>query len=153
MSPHAKPEGGSEQHLRESVADVLGRRGYLLVPPDRFEVARVLGQPIYTRQFEAGDDLYGKPGRVDFILYHPSLHGECLAIRCRSQATSGSAEEESPPEVESIRLSGLNTIIVLDGGGYTGHARDRLADHVGKGGLVAVLDLAGLASYAASGKI
>jgi hypothetical protein len=153
MTRQTEAKDGAEQRFRDCVADVIEQRGYLPVSQERFEAARVLGQPIYSREFEAGPDLYGKPRRVDFILYHPSLHDDCLALRCRWQAASGSVDQKFPFEVESIKVSGIDTIIVLDGGGYTDQARDWLSDQVGKGGLVAVLDLAELARYADSGGI
>ena len=61
MSRQAASEHGSGQVLRDCVAEVIEGRDYLLVPQVRFRAARELEQPIYSRHFEAGQDLYGKP--------------------------------------------------------------------------------------------
>ena len=116
----------SGRRLEEFIADVLNERGYLFVPPIRFFPARELAQPIYTRQCEIGKDIYGKKRRVDAILYHPRLYPECLVIQCKWQASGGSVEEKYPFEVLSIAQNQFDTIIILDGGGYSSGARQWL---------------------------
>ena len=153
MSRGAQAVEGSRPLLLNQVADVLEERGYLLVPQVRFRAARELGQPIYARQFEAGQDIYGKPRQVDFILYHPDLHSAGLAIQCRWQASSGSVDEKFPFDAFSIRANELDTIIVLDGGGYTDQAKAWLFGQVSETGLIDVLDLAELTDYAHRGKL
>ena len=153
MTLRAQAVEGSRPLLLSRVADVLEDRGYLLVPQVRFRPARDLGQPIYARQFEAGQDIYGKPRQVDFILYHPDLHSACLAIQCRWQASSGSVHEKFPFDVLSIRANELDTIIVLDGGGYADQAKSWLLGQVSETGLIDVLDLAELTDYARRGKL
>ena len=122
----------SGRRLEDFVADVLNEREYLLVPPVRFFPARELEQPIYTRQCEIGQDLYGKKRRVDAILYHPRLYSKCLVIQCKWQASGGSVEEKYPFEVLSISQNQFDTIIILDGDGYSAGAKQWLTTQAGQ---------------------
>ena len=153
MNRQARAVEGSRPFLLNGVAKVLEDRGYLLVPQVRFRPARDLGQPIYAKQFEAGQDIYGKARQVDFILYHPDLHTAGLAIQCRWQVSSGSVDTKFPFDVLSIRENEFDTIMVLDGGGYTDQARAWLVDQVNKTGLIDVLNLDEFTGYARRGKL
>ncbi|AFC69950.1 hypothetical protein A3305_07110 [Rickettsia amblyommatis] len=53
------------------IHDRLKREGYCFVPNKRFSAARILiKQPIHTRQFEVGKNIYDTKWQYDFILYH-----------------------------------------------------------------------------------
>ena len=84
---------------------------------------REMEQLIYSWQFEIGKSIYGKRRFVDLILYHPRLYPECLTIQCKWQASSGSVEEKYLYEVLSIHQNEYDTIIILDGGGYSAGAK------------------------------
>lgn len=83
---------------------------------------RDLEQPIFAKQCSVGQDLYGRNRRVDFILYHPQRWANCLVIQCKWQASTGTIDEKFPFEVFSIQKNEFDTIIVLDGGGYSSEA-------------------------------
>ena len=143
----------SGRRLEDFVADVLNEREYLLVPPVRFFPARELEQPIYTRQCEIGKDIYGKKRRVDAILYHPHLYPECLVIQCKWQASSGSVEEKYPFEVLSISQNQFDTIIILDGDGYSAGAKQWLTNHAGKNRLLHVFMQGEFARFVSHGRL
>ena len=117
--------------MKMDVSKILDDRDYSEVDPLRFHPMREFEQPIYAKKYEIGQDVYGKRRRVDFILYHPRLYPYCLVIQCKWQSSSGSVEEKYPYEVLSIRVNSYDTIIVLDGGGYSKGAKEWLIDQAG----------------------
>lgn len=56
------------------IQDRLKREGYCFVPNKKFSADKILKQPIYTRQFEVGESIYGTKWKCDFILYYPERH-------------------------------------------------------------------------------
>ena len=143
----------SGDRLEDFVADILDERGYKFVPPSRFFPAQALEQRIYTRQLEIGKDIYGKKRRVDAILYHPRVWPECLVIQCKWQARSGTVDEKYPFEVLSIGQNEFDTIIVLDGGGYSDGARQWLINQAGKTHLKHVYSQGEFQRFAAMGRL
>ena len=112
----------SGRRLEEMVADLLEERDYQrILPSVRGFPARELEQPIYTRQYESGKDIYGKRRRVDFILYHPRLWERCLVIQCKWQPQKGVARRNirsrySPvPSTSSTRSSFWTETAILQG--------------------------------------
>lgn len=134
--------------LERNVADILEDKGYEFVQRNRFFPARTLEQPVYTRQCELGKDIYGRRRRVDFILYHPVRFQNCLVIQCKWQASAGSVEEKYPFEVLSIAQGQYDTIVIIDGGGYTPEAKQWLLDQSGKNHLLDVQSQGDFARYA-----
>ena len=151
--PQIKGANRSGKRLEDFVADMLEERDYLFVPPVRFFPSLELDQPIYTRQCELGKDIYGKRRRIDFILYHPRLWKDCLAIQCKWQAARGSVEEKYPFEVLSIAQNAFDTLIVLDGGGYSSGAEQWLVNQAGKKRLLEVLSQGDFQRFASRGRI
>lgn len=141
------------QHLEDFVANILDERGYMFVVSTRFYPARELEQPIYSRQYELGKDIYGKKRKVDIVLYHPRLHGDNLVIQCKWQASSGSVEEKYPFEIQSIAQNRTDTIIILDGGGYSAGAKQWLINQVGKKRLLHVFDKNEFSDFANKGRL
>ena len=139
--------------LERFVSEKLDERGYRDVPPAQFYPARVLEQTIYTKQFEIGKSIYGKNRCVDLILYHPALWPECLCIQCKWQASSGSVEEKYPFEVLSIAHSDVDTIIILDGGGYSDGAKLWLINQAGKNRLKHVFNQGEFSRFVTKGRI
>ena len=139
--------------LEDFVSDILDERRYKFVPPARFFPARSLEQPIYTRQFEVGKDIYGRKRRIDAIIYHPRLHPNCLVIQCKWQSSGGSVDEKYPFEVLSIAQNEFNTIIILDGGGYSDGAQQWLLNQSGKNRLLQVFDSGDFARFAGHGRL
>lgn len=138
----------SGRRLENFVSEVLEDRDYRYVKPSEFLQEKEKSQPIYTRQFKAGEDIYGKARRVDVILYHPDKCPDCLVIQCKWQASSGSVEQKYPFEVLSTEQNVYDTIIVLDGGGYSQGARQWLLDQVGSDRLKHVFDQGEFSRYA-----
>lgn len=137
-----------EQWISSLLADE-----YQLVSPGRFFALRELRQPIYTEQCIIGRDIYGKQRRVDFILYHPQRWPECLVIQCKWQASRGSVEEKYPFEVLSIQQNEFETIIVLDGGGYSQGAELWLKSQVGTHKLRHVFSLGEVSRFHSQGRL
>ena len=128
------------RNLEEFVGGWLSDVGYELATPENFFKLRELSQPIFSRQCEIGNDIYGKRRRVDFILYHPQRWPNCLVIQCKWQASPGTVDEKYPFEVLSIQMNEYSTIIVLDGGGYSKGAEQWLKSQAGKDKLLYVFD-------------
>ena len=151
--PLIKGANRSGKRLENFAADILEERGYRLVEPVRFFPMCELEQPIFACQCEIGKDIYGKRRRVDLILYHPPLWPDCLVIQCKWQASGGSVEERYPFEVLSIAQNRFDTIIVLDGGGYSDGSKQWLVNQAGKNRLLDVMDQGDLQRYASRGRL
>lgn len=139
--------------LEQFVAENLEEQNYRCVPVTQFYAARVLEQTIYTKKFEVGKSIFGKPRKVDFILYHPTLWPECLGIQCRWQSRSGSTEEKLPFDVKCIAQNDLDTIIILDGGGSSAGAKQWLINQSGKNRLKHVFNKEEFSRFASNGKL
>ncbi len=121
------------RQLERFVAEELQEIGYERIqPPVLIFAMRDMGQPVYASQVEVGRDIYAKTRRVDFLLFHPYKYPLGLVIQCKWQASSGSVEEKYPFEVLSIQQGEFDTIIVLDGGGYSDGAEQWLRGQAGK---------------------
>lgn len=154
----ARKSGGafankSGSQLERFAAEKLDERGYQYVLPAQFYPARVLEQTIYTRQFEIGKSIYGKNRYVDLILYHPVLWPDCLCIQCKWQTSGGSVDEKYPYEVLSIAQNDVDTIIILDGGGYSKGAKQWLINQAGKNHLKHVFDQGEFARFVSKGRL
>ena len=141
----------SGKRLENTISDILEDRDYQYVKPHRFFPMQEMKQPIYTRQCKIGKDVYKKKRRVDIILYHPKLWKNCLVIQCKWQASSGSVEEKYPFEVLSIQQNEYDTIIILDGGGYSKGAKRWLIQEFGKNHLKKVFNQGEFSKYVSYG--
>ena len=138
--------------LENAINDLLSEE-YEQVSPARFFALRELRQPIFAEQCPIGRDIYGKQRRIDFILYHPQRWADCLVIQCKWQASPGSVDEKFPFEVLSIQLNEFDTIIVLDGGGYSRGAEQWLRGQAGKNKLRHVLSLGEVNRFHSQGRL
>ncbi len=143
----------SGKRLERFVSEILDERDYLKVEAIRFNPMRELEQPIYAQQYEIGKDIYGKNRRVDVILYHPRLYPDCMVIQCKWQASRGSVEEKCPYEVLNIQQNRYDTIVLLDGGGYSAGARQWLLNQAGKNRLKHVFDQGEFSRFASRGNL
>ena len=114
---------------------------------------RDMEQPVYAKQVEVGRDIYGKMRRVDLLLFHPRRHPNGLVIQCKWQASKGSVEEKYPYEVLSIAQGEFDTIIVLDGGGYSHGAEQWLRGQAGQNRLKHVFSQGELQRFASRGSL
>ena len=154
----ARKSGGtiankSGEQLERFVSEKLDERGYQFVPRDQFYPARILEQTIYTKQFEIGKSIYGKDRFVDLILYHPALWKDCLCIQCKWQTSNGSVEEKYPFEVLCVAQNDIDTIILLDGDGYSQGAKQWLLNQAGKNRLKHVFNQGEFTKFAKKGNI
>ena len=138
--------------LENAINDLLSEE-YEQVSPARFFALRELRQAIFAEQCPIGRDIYGKQRRIDFILYHPQRWADCLVIQCKWQASHGTVDEKFPFEVLSIQLNEFDTIIVLDGGGYSPGAEQWLRGQAGKNKLRHVLSLGEVARFHSQGRL
>ena len=143
----------SGRRLEDNVSSILEDRGYQFVKPIRFFPMKMMEQPIYSVQYKIGKDIYGKNRRVDRILYHPKLYPSCLVIQCKWQASSGSVEEKYPFEVLSLQKNKYDTIIILDGEGYSKGAKQWLLNQAGKNNLKYVFNLGEFSKFVSKGRI
>ena len=126
---------------------------YVEAKPSLFFHLRCLEQPMYARQCEIGNDIYGKARRVDFIVYHPEKWPDCLVIECKWQSSGGTTDEKFPFLVLSIQINEFQTIVVLDGGGYRQSAENWIKGQAGKNKLLHVYDMGDFARFASRGQL
>ena len=142
------------RQLERFVAEELEDAGYQLIKPSALIFAmNYMQQPIYARQVEVGRDLYNKTRRVDFLLFHPMLYTEGLVIQCKWQSSSGSVEEKYPFEVLNVQKGEYDTIIILDGGGYSDGSKRWLYSQAGHNHLLHVFDEGEFLRFIARGGI
>ena len=53
------------------------------------------------------------------MLIHPNLFSESFVIQCKWQSSPGSVDQKYPFGVLSIQQDEYDTVIMLDGGGYS----------------------------------
>ena len=142
------------QRLSEFVSEELDELGYERIWPAMLIFPmRDMGQAVYSEQVEVGRDIYGKVRRVDFLLFHPYRHPNGLVIECKWQASRGSVDEKYPFNVLNIQQGEFDTIIVLDGGGYSPGAEQWLRSQAGKNRLKHVFSMDEFQRYASRGSI
>ena len=130
----------SGERLEDFVAERLDEIGYQKVAPSHFQSSRKEKQPIFSRQYEVEKGIYQKNRHVDIIIYHPHAYPDCLVIQCKWQSSQGSVEEKYPYEVLNIQQGAYDTIIILDGDGYSSGAKQWLLDQKGKNKLKDVMN-------------
>lgn len=132
--------------LERAVRALLSSK-FKKVDRSRFSEHLASGQPVFTGQYKIGKDIYGKARHADFILFHPTRQPNCLVIECKWQKARGTADEKYPFLVQSINCNEYDTIVVLDGGGYSRAAMMWLRSQVGKKKLRDVFDLSEFALF------
>ena len=115
----------NRQSLLESICEYFDLRGYHFVSSRGFSERHSptlwnSGTPVYARNLKLCDDIYNRPRRCHFILWHPLLQPKNLVIEARWQGRGGSTDEKYPFLVMNIKEKfQLPTVIVLDGEGYS----------------------------------
>lgn len=105
-----------------------------------FSDKTAMQRPIFARNVKIGQNIYQLPLTADYILYSPRLYPTKRVIRCFWQEQAGSAERKRPFDVLSIQKSDYQTIIIIEGGGFTVGAEKWLRDQQGSGKLLRVLN-------------
>lgn len=139
--------------LEDYIEQRLHSCRYRLVKSKDFDAQRELEQPIYAKQHQVDPDIYDKNRRVDFIIYHPQKWPDSLVIEAKWQQSAGSVEEKYPFLVACINESRYESMVVLDGNGYTPGAEKWLRGQAGKGRLKNVLNMVELMKFANGGKL
>jgi len=86
---------------------------------------------VFSYQCCICNSIYDTPYKVDFIVYNPEKHTDCLAFEIKWQATSGSVDQKYPYLVCNIKERfPCPAIIVLDGNGYRKQALDWLKNQI-----------------------
>lgn len=91
----------------------------------------------YTRQFNAGNKLCGARHRVDFMV------DGYLLIECKWQSSGGSVDEKYPWTMMNLAHTGLQSIMVLEGGGCRPGMVKFLEEFADKTELITLCDLDG----------
>lgn len=118
-------------NLEVFIENLLAKHGYSPIHSNKFEAARYLQQPIYSKQFMVGTSIYESDLFCDFILYHPDKHPLCLVIESKWQESKGSVDEKYPYLVLNIKTkSPYKTVLLLDGSGYRPQAEKWLRGQV-----------------------
>lgn len=139
--------------LEKFVQDRLDERGYAFVTRDKFEAAKYIGQPIYTKQLLIGQSIYENNLFSDFVIYHPTKHANCLIIEVKWQQSAGSVDEKYPYLILNINMKfPYDTVLLLDGGGYTKGAEKWVRKQVGNK-LKHVFNMSEFQIWANKGKI
>ena len=144
--------------LLRSIREYLDLRGYHAVSSTGFTdrhspKLRDSGTPVYARNHKLCDDIYNRPRRCHFILWHPLLQPNDLVIEVRWQGKGGSTDEKYPFIVMNIKEKfKLPTIIVLDGDGYSTGAEKWLRTQTGCN-LLEVFDLSGFKEWGNAGHL
>lgn len=136
-----------------AIKGILEEAGYEYISKNQFVAMKSLEQPIYSEQFEIGYDMFGKNRRCDFILYHPRKLPNCLVLESKWQSSTGSIDEKFPFLVMSIQLNEYQTIVIVDGGGFSPKSIAWLKNQAGKNQLKHVFDKGEFQRYVSKGNI
>lgn len=153
MNNAGKKANTEGKQFEAFVERCIEESGYTKTTAKEFFKLRCLKQPIFAAQCEIGVDIYSKTRRVDFILYDPDKWVDCLVLQCKWQAAKGSVEEKYPYEVLSIQLNNFDTIIVIDGGGFSPGAVQWLKSQAGKNKLLHVFNQSQLQGFTTRGQL
>ncbi len=123
------------------VKELIEKKDYIFLEKKKYLTSKdILEKKVYSRQVMVGKTIYDTKRKCDFITYNPFTQKETI-IECKWQHGSGSVDEKYPFLVLNIEKSKIDTIIVLDGGGYREGAEKWLKSQVGGGYLIDVLNL------------
>ena len=101
------------------VENLLINNGYEFITSEKYwDFAKSSESPIFSKQVNVGESIYGTQRRCDFIFFHPEKFNNHYIIECKWQSSPGSVDEKYPFTVLNIQKSGIDTIIILDGDGY-----------------------------------
>ena len=120
----AKSQGGkgnmTGRRLENHIELALQECGYVKIFEKNVSIRALenLTQPCYARQVNIGNSIYGTNLKSDFMLFHPQKWPMGLVIEVKWQQRSGTVDEKFPYLVMNIWSSELQTILILDGGGY-----------------------------------
>lgn len=126
-----------EKLLNEDYLDISRHVGK---DSNKFSDRTAFQRPIFAKNVQIGKNIYETPLTADYLLYAPQLNPTKLVIQCFWQEQAGSAERKRPFDVLSIQKSDYQTIVVIDGEGFSKGAEKWLRDQQGSRNLLKVLN-------------
>lgn len=122
MSPQQQGAQANRQgqNLEGQVETILIASGYHKVKANKYD-NEVLSnpRPVFARQYKINNNLYRQTSKIDFILFHPTIHPDGLIIECKWQQSAGSVDEKFPYLAINIRAHyNKKGIVIVDGGGF-----------------------------------
>lgn len=93
-----------------------------------FENRKAIGGKQYLKQLPCGHTIYNTTRKVDFLIINREKFPNDLIIECKWQQSKGSVDEKYPFLLFNIIKTGIPTIVLLDGEGYSKNAKKWLAE-------------------------
>ena len=93
-----------------------------------FENRKSIGGKQYLKQLPCGTTIYQTMRRVDFLIINREKFPNDLIIECKWQQSKGSVDEKYPFLLFNIIKTGVPSIVLLDGEGYSQQAKQWLSD-------------------------
>lgn len=106
--------------LERFVRQALESKGYAEFEGNKrqaFSNRNIIGGKQYLTQLTCGPTIYGSERRCDFFVVNREKFPDDLIIECKWQQTSGSVDEKFPFLMFNIILTGVPTIVLVDGEG------------------------------------
>lgn len=94
----------------------------------------LVGGKQFVKQVPVGHTIYETVRKCDFLVINREKFPDSLIIECKWQQSKGSVDEKYPFLLYNIILTGIPTVILLDGGGYKAAALKWLKEMVNKNG-------------------
>ncbi len=157
MSSHSSSKkrnsGIPTNPLERIVENNLEKFGYTFITAQEFEAAIHLNQPIYSRQYLIGENIYDTELFCDFILYHPQKYPDYLVIETRWQEIGGTEDEEYVFLVLNVKEKfPCNALVLVAPGWYKKGAEDWIRNQAG-GKLQAVFNMAEFQTWVNNGNL
>jgi hypothetical protein len=104
-----------------------------------FENRKTIGGKQYLKSLPVGSTIYNTTRKCDFLIINNQKFPDNLIIECKWQQSKGSVDEKYPFLLFNLLKTGIPTIVILDGEGYSAAARTWLLEQVHeKGALIGV---------------
>ncbi|MEG0287366.1 MAG: hypothetical protein RSB82_04140 [Victivallaceae bacterium] len=97
-----------------------------------FDNRKSIGGKQYLKQLPCGRTIYQTVRKVDFLVINRAKFPDDLIIECKWQQSKGSVDEKYPFLLYNIINTGIPTVILLDGEGYSAAAKKWLTDQADK---------------------
>ena len=121
--------------LERFIEQAFIQRGYteFLGPKKQvFANRALLGGKQFIKQVQVGNTIYQTVRKCDFLAINKEKFPDSLIIECKWQQSKGSVDEKYPFLLHNIFLTGVPTVVLMDGGGYKPAALKWLKGNVNK---------------------
>jgi hypothetical protein len=109
--------------LENFVENSLVQYGYKKIEENKKDVfaqrAQKQWNKVFTREAPVGVDIWNRFRRCDFFVLNSTSFVEGIVIECKWQQVAGTTEQKINHLVDTIKHSGLPSIIVIDGEGWS----------------------------------